>query len=189
MMLFAAVSIPTSIPCVVAVLMMCVIPDAAEAMVDGLRDSDRSGSAGRNRVIISGRSPPIPEARVANRSGSIPSAAPSGYRDYDERAVTTVRIQILLSAVLGTSAIAEILPCSVDDSVVLSGKCPELIDGLTKERRRIDKAIAEQVDSPEQLAPYLGELVRHHHHRTKLPAADCAMPSVLRAPRSSSMPC
>lgn len=71
-----------------------------------------------------------------------PTRLPNGYRDYDEGTVTTVqRIQILLSAGLGTSAVAEILPCAVDDTVVLSGKCPELIDGLAKERRRINAAI------------------------------------------------
>ncbi|HEY9326934.1 MAG TPA: MerR family transcriptional regulator [Streptomyces sp.] len=71
-----------------------------------------------------------------------PTRLPNGYRDYDEHTVTTVRrIQVLLSAGLGTSAVAEILPCAVDDSVVLSGKCPELIDGLGKERRRMNLAI------------------------------------------------
>jgi DNA-binding transcriptional MerR regulator len=71
-----------------------------------------------------------------------PTRLSNGYRDYDERTVTTVRrIQILLSAGLGTSAVAEILPCAIEDSVVLSGKCPELIDGLAKERRRINATI------------------------------------------------
>ncbi|MEU6520140.1 MerR family transcriptional regulator [Streptomyces sp. NPDC046978] len=71
-----------------------------------------------------------------------PTRLPNGYRDYDERTVTIVRrIQILLSAGLGTSAVAEILPCGVDDTVVLAGKCPELLDSLAKERRRITTAI------------------------------------------------
>ncbi|MEU6497678.1 MerR family transcriptional regulator [Streptomyces sp. NPDC046984] len=71
-----------------------------------------------------------------------PTRLPNGYRDYDERTVTIVRrIQILLSAGLGTSAVAEILPCAVDDTVVLAGKCPELLVGLAKERRRINTAI------------------------------------------------
>jgi DNA-binding transcriptional MerR regulator len=71
-----------------------------------------------------------------------PARLPNGYREYDEHTVTTVRrIQILLSAGLGTSAVAEILPCVVDNTVVLAGKCPELIDGLAKERRRISAAI------------------------------------------------
>ncbi|MEU2427311.1 MerR family transcriptional regulator [Streptomyces sp. NPDC007851] len=75
-----------------------------------------------------------------------PTRLPNGYRDYDERTVTTVRrIQILLSAGLGTSTVAEILPCAVDDTVVLAGKCPELIDGLAKERRRINTAIEDLI--------------------------------------------
>ncbi|MFH8282523.1 hypothetical protein [Streptomyces antibioticus] len=37
--------------------------------------------------------------------------------------------------------VAEILPGAVDDTVVLAGRCPELINGLAKERRRIDAAI------------------------------------------------
>lgn len=72
----------------------------------------------------------------------IPNRLPSGYRDYDERSVTTVhRIRILLSAGLPTSAIAEILPCVVDDTVVLAGRCPELVDGLARHRARITAEI------------------------------------------------
>jgi len=71
-----------------------------------------------------------------------PTRLASGYREYDERDVKTVRrIQILLSAGLGTSVIAEIVPCVVDDTVVLAGKCPELLEGLAKERERITTAI------------------------------------------------
>ncbi|MFI1092832.1 MerR family transcriptional regulator [Streptomyces sp. NPDC020917] len=76
----------------------------------------------------------------------VPARLPNGYRDYDDRTVATVRrIQVLLSAGLGTSAVAEILPCAVDDTVVLSGKCPELIDGLARERRRINATIDDLV--------------------------------------------
>jgi DNA-binding transcriptional MerR regulator len=72
----------------------------------------------------------------------VPDRLPSGYRDYDDRAVVTVhRIQVLLSAGLGTSSIAEILPNVVDDSVVLTGRCAELIDGLAQERARITASI------------------------------------------------
>lgn len=71
-----------------------------------------------------------------------PARLPSGYRDYDEHTVTTVRrVQILLSAGLGTSVIAEILPCIIDDTVVLTGRCPELINGLAQERARMTAAI------------------------------------------------
>jgi DNA-binding transcriptional MerR regulator len=71
-----------------------------------------------------------------------PDRLANGYRDYDERTVTAVRrIQILLSAGLGTAAVAEILPCAVDETVVLAGRCPELLDGLAQERRRISATI------------------------------------------------
>jgi len=86
-----------------------------------------------------------------------PARLPNGYRDYDERSVTTVRrIQILLSAGLGTSAVAEILPCAIDDSVVLSGKCPELIDGLAEERRRISAAIDDLIEARDILDSLIG---------------------------------
>jgi DNA-binding transcriptional MerR regulator len=76
-----------------------------------------------------------------------PDRSASGYRYYDERAVHTVRhIRLLLSAGLGTGAIAEILPCVPDDTTVLAPTCPELLDGLAAERARItgsiDKLIA-----------------------------------------------
>jgi DNA-binding transcriptional MerR regulator len=71
-----------------------------------------------------------------------PRRRPSGYREYEERDVTTVRrIQVLLSAGLGTAVISEIVPCVEDETVVLAGKCPELLDGLAKERARITAAI------------------------------------------------
>lgn len=86
-----------------------------------------------------------------------PTRLPNGYRDYDERTVTTVRrIQILLSAGLGTSAVAEILPCAVDNTVVLAGKCPELIDGLAKERRRINTAIDDLIAARDILDSLIG---------------------------------
>ncbi|PRY45252.1 MerR family transcriptional regulator [Umezawaea tangerina] len=67
-----------------------------------------------------------------------PGRASSGYREYDDRAVVTVRrVRVLLAAGLSTSVIAEILPCVVDDTVVLAGRCPELLDGLARERARI----------------------------------------------------
>jgi DNA-binding transcriptional MerR regulator len=66
----------------------------------------------------------------------------SGYRDYDGQAVHTVRhIQLLLSAGLGTTAIAEILPCVPDDTTVLAPTCPELLDALAEERARITRSI------------------------------------------------
>jgi DNA-binding transcriptional MerR regulator len=71
-----------------------------------------------------------------------PTRLPSGYREYEPRSVAVVhRIRVLLSAGLGTSAIAEILPNVTDDSVVLTGRCPELREGLAVERARITKQI------------------------------------------------
>jgi DNA-binding transcriptional MerR regulator len=71
-----------------------------------------------------------------------PQRRPSGYREYEERDVTTVRrIQIMLSAGLGTSVIAEIVPCADDPDVVLVGRCPELLDGIARERERITATI------------------------------------------------
>lgn len=71
-----------------------------------------------------------------------PLRLPSGYREYDEDSVASVRrIRVLLSAGLGTSVIAEILTCTFDDGVVLSGSCPELVDGLARERLRITGVI------------------------------------------------
>ena len=71
-----------------------------------------------------------------------PDRSASGYRDYDERAVRAVRhIRLLLSAGLGTSVIAEILPCIPDDTTVFAPTCPELLDGLAEERVRITRSI------------------------------------------------
>ncbi|MBM7082579.1 MerR family transcriptional regulator [Micromonospora sp. WMMD734] len=71
-----------------------------------------------------------------------PERRPSGYRDYGEQALATVRrIQLLLSAGLGTAVIAEILPCVPDDTTVLAPTCPELLDGLAEERARITAAM------------------------------------------------
>lgn len=71
-----------------------------------------------------------------------PARRDSGYRDYDGQAVRIVRhIQLLLSAGLGTAAIAEILPCIPDDRTVLAPTCPELLDALAEERARITRSI------------------------------------------------
>ncbi|MEW2132907.1 MerR family transcriptional regulator [Streptomyces sp. NPDC005435] len=87
----------------------------------------------------------------------VPTRLPNGYRDYDERAITTVRrVQILLSAGLGTSVVAEILPGAVDDTVVLAGTCPELVDGLARERRRISAAIDDLIAARDILDSLVG---------------------------------
>ncbi|BCB77942.1 MerR family transcriptional regulator [Phytohabitans flavus] len=77
-----------------------------------------------------------------------PARRSSGYRDYDARAVQTVRhIQLLLSAGLGTTAIGEILPCIVDGTTVLAPTCPELLDALAEERSRITKSMAKLAEA------------------------------------------
>jgi DNA-binding transcriptional MerR regulator len=81
-----------------------------------------------------------------------PDRSASGYRDYDERTVHAVRhIRLLLSAGLGTTAIAEILPCIPDDTTVLAPTCPELLDGLGQERARITRSIDKLIAAREIL--------------------------------------
>ncbi|GAB3613970.1 MerR family transcriptional regulator [Humibacter ginsengisoli] len=71
-----------------------------------------------------------------------PARSSANYREYAEADVATVeRIQVLLAAGLSSSAIAEILPCVQDPTVVVSGSCPELIDGIAAERARITESI------------------------------------------------
>jgi DNA-binding transcriptional MerR regulator len=73
-----------------------------------------------------------------------PARRPSGYRDYSEADAQTVRrIRTLLSAGLGTSFIAEVLPCMVDDGDIVVPACPELVPYLARERDRIDRSIEE----------------------------------------------
>jgi DNA-binding transcriptional MerR regulator len=72
----------------------------------------------------------------------VPGRGRNGYRDYDERSVQSVRrVQVLLAAGLPGSVIAEILPCIADDTVVLAGSCPELLDYLARERARLTASI------------------------------------------------
>ncbi|WP_425470542.1 MerR family transcriptional regulator [Saccharothrix australiensis] len=73
-----------------------------------------------------------------------PRRLPSGYRAYREGDVAAVRrIRVLLAAGLNTARILEVLPCIVDDDGLLTPGCPELTEGLARERDRIDEAIGE----------------------------------------------
>jgi DNA-binding transcriptional MerR regulator len=73
-----------------------------------------------------------------------PARRPSGYREYGEADAQTVRrIQVLLGAGLGTSFIAEVLPCMLDSGEIVAPACPELIPDLARERDRIVRAIDE----------------------------------------------
>jgi DNA-binding transcriptional MerR regulator len=71
-----------------------------------------------------------------------PVRRPSGYREYREADVRTVRnIRTLLAAGLNTTTIAEVLPCMVEDGEALAPACPELATILTLDRDRISTAI------------------------------------------------
>ncbi|HEY8474236.1 MAG TPA: MerR family transcriptional regulator [Natronosporangium sp.] len=73
-----------------------------------------------------------------------PKRRPSGYRDYDDDAVDTVRrIRILLAAGLGTATIAELLPCMVDNGDTLAPVCADLLPELRRERERLSRVIDE----------------------------------------------
>jgi DNA-binding transcriptional MerR regulator len=77
-----------------------------------------------------------------------PRRRPSGYREYAESDVATVwRIRMLLSAGLGTSVIAEVLPCIIDKGELVAPTCPELVAGLGRERDRISASIDEFVSA------------------------------------------
>ncbi|GAA0446880.1 MerR family transcriptional regulator [Streptomyces stramineus] len=73
----------------------------------------------------------------------LPARRPSGYREYRESDVVTVRgIRTLLGAGLGTATIAALLPCMSDDGERLVPACTEMLPELHRERRRIDEAVA-----------------------------------------------
>ncbi|WP_338024694.1 MULTISPECIES: MerR family transcriptional regulator [Amycolatopsis] len=72
-----------------------------------------------------------------------PSRRPSGYREFTEEDIATVRgIRILLGAGLNTATIAELLPCMIDDGRILAAACSGTLAGLDRERERIDQAVA-----------------------------------------------
>ncbi|MEU8136477.1 MerR family transcriptional regulator [Streptodolium elevatio] len=81
-----------------------------------------------------------------------PSRLPSGYREYAETDVATVRrIRTLLNAGLSTTVIAQVLPCVRDDGPRLVPTCADLIAQLRDERARIDAAIADLAASRDLL--------------------------------------
>ncbi|WP_405676624.1 MerR family transcriptional regulator [Streptomyces sp. NBC_01511] len=72
-----------------------------------------------------------------------PSRRPSGYREYAEEDMVTVRgIRVLLGAGLNTATIAELLPCMVDDGQILAPGCSGLLPDLHRERERVNEAVA-----------------------------------------------
>jgi DNA-binding transcriptional MerR regulator len=73
-----------------------------------------------------------------------PTRQASGYRVYGDEDVARVRrIRTLLAAGLTTAQIRDVLPCLVEVEGLLAPDCPELVDGLVRERDQIDRAIAE----------------------------------------------
>ncbi|MEV4562286.1 MerR family transcriptional regulator [Nonomuraea sp. NPDC049419] len=81
-----------------------------------------------------------------------PERSASGYREYTETHVDTVRrIRSLLAAGLGTSAIAAVLPCLETDGERLAPTCPDVLGQLRAERDRIDRAMEALRESREAL--------------------------------------
>jgi DNA-binding transcriptional MerR regulator len=73
-----------------------------------------------------------------------PERLPSGYREFAETDVQTVKnIRVLLAAGLNTATIAEVLPCVVDEDGFLLPGCPELLQVFGRERDRITGSIEE----------------------------------------------
>lgn len=71
-----------------------------------------------------------------------PDRTSTGYRIYEEADVQRVRhIRILLGAGLGTTTIAELLPCMTESDGDLVAICPELVPQFEKERERITATI------------------------------------------------
>lgn len=73
-----------------------------------------------------------------------PRRAPSGYREYTEGDVETVRlIRSLLAAGLPTATIAVVLPCVRGRGHEVAATCAEMRQPLQRERERMDAAITE----------------------------------------------
>jgi DNA-binding transcriptional MerR regulator len=73
-----------------------------------------------------------------------PARLPSGYREYAESDVNTVRrIRALLTAGLPTAVIAQVLPCIREDGERFVPTCPDLIGHLRSERARISESITQ----------------------------------------------
>ncbi|MEE1738787.1 MerR family transcriptional regulator [Streptomyces sp. BE147] len=72
-----------------------------------------------------------------------PSRRPSGYREFTEEDIATVRgIRMLLGAGLNTATIAELMPCMVHDGQTLAPACSGMLPDLNRERERINEAVA-----------------------------------------------
>ncbi|MQS34894.1 MerR family transcriptional regulator [Streptomyces katsurahamanus] len=81
-----------------------------------------------------------------------PERRPSGYREYAEEDVATVRgIRMLLGAGLNTAVIAELLPCMVDTGRILAPACSGMLPDLRRERERIDEAVSGLLSARDRL--------------------------------------
>ncbi len=101
-----------------------------------------------------------------------PVRRPSGYREYRERDVRTVRnIRMLLAAGLNTQTIAGLLPCMVDDGQNLLPACSGMLPDLQRERERIDRGIADLLAAREVLDTIM----------TGAPPPDAVEPDACRA--------
>ncbi|MET9291753.1 MerR family transcriptional regulator [Streptomyces sp. NPDC003077] len=81
-----------------------------------------------------------------------PARLPSGYRDYSEADVTTVRrIRSLLTSGLNTTTIAHVLPCLREDDGRLVPTCADLVAELQRERERLTGTIEALMASRDML--------------------------------------
>lgn len=75
----------------------------------------------------------------------LPHRTPSGYREFDDTAVDSVRrIRVLLDAGLPTRVIAEVLPCMADKDRYLAPTCAEMAQDLRAELARMTRDIEER---------------------------------------------
>jgi DNA-binding transcriptional MerR regulator len=71
-----------------------------------------------------------------------PQRRASGYREFDESDVATVRrVRILLAAGLNTDLIREVLPCMAEEGAILAPTCEEMAQDLKHERERLGRSI------------------------------------------------
>jgi hypothetical protein len=70
------------------------------------------------------------------------------------------RIRALLAAGLGTTIIADVLPCTVDTGDGLAAACPGLLSDLRREHDRISRSITELRTAQAMLDAIIGATSR-----------------------------
>jgi DNA-binding transcriptional MerR regulator len=102
-----------------------------------------------------------------------PKRLPSGYREYTEADVQTVRrIRCLLAAGLSTTLIAQVLPCiQEDESARLVPTCPTLVSQLRTERERMTEEITALRTSRAMLDKILAAAPQHPYGAAGEPAS------------------